>query len=246
MTIYDTLKETPALKRCAHIGKMPVPWVTCYRDGSDAYDVRRTADGAAYVCDCVPGEGKPILGQQCPSRQRRAMSERRCSSCGDRIKGVALFPGVYIHVAQGFNVPPGTALTAEAPTHPRCLAYSALACPRLDGAPSTLVVPVIGDYPLLDRWRFVDPGGDEEDELDYDFYPPNTRRPEMTNDGKWPIQELVYARLDGPGRNVTTLDAWMRRNAAEPYRSLWSESREPALPLGALYAPPVNHMEDKE
>jgi hypothetical protein len=232
-SLYETVPKPPALKRVAHIGQMPVPWVTCYYNGDDPFPVRHTEFGAAEVCDCVPGVGKPLLGKQCPTRQRAAMAGRRCSACGTRIKGVALFAGVYIHTELTASLRSPAPLTAEAPVHPRCLAYSALACPALFAGYTTLVVPVIGDYPLLDRCRLVDPTNDARDDR-YDFYPHDTPRPLRLPDGGWPIHEYVYARLDRPGQNVTLLDSWMRRTAPEPYRSTWRDTRAPEPPIGPL------------
>lgn len=238
-SVYETLRKPPRIRRLVHKGHMPVPWVTCYKDPAATFPLRRTDYGAADTCECVPSaEGKPLLGKQCPARQHAAMSERRCSSCGTRIKGVALFPGVYLHSEHNnTNLPYGTPVTAEAPVHPVCLAYSALACPALFGGNGTLVVPVMADYRMLDRWRVVDTQDPEADDR-YEYHPHNTPRPLLILPGRgWPVLETVLARLDQPGLNVTTLDAWMRESAPEPYRSTWSQSRDPEPTLGALLCP---------
>lgn len=203
---WERVPKPARIRRSVHLGNMPVPWVTCW--SAKPFHPEHGPLGISMSCHCTPGVGKPGLAGQCPVRQRRAMIERRCNACGDRITGVALFAGVF-HTAL---VDEGrTPITAEAPVHPVCLAYSALVCPRLHRVPDRcMVVAVRGAYPLIDQWM-TSHGGIES----HHYQPHDTPRAPNA------ALEYVYARLNLPGLTAITLGDWMYRHAPQPYRALW-------------------------
>jgi len=194
---------------------MPVVYITQYlpadRSAPDPEFPDFDAPGGVVLdCRCTFGRGRPLIGKQCPHRQRKAMLERRCNVCGQRVK-VGYFAGVTrVGDAEGRA---GWACL-EAPSHASCLAYSALTCPHmLDIVDEYQIATTDGDYGLLDRWM-VGPN-------EHDFFPHG-----------WPRQELAPRRWTGaldlhlamlPG-NVErrSLDEWMHVVAPEPYRSLWT------------------------
>jgi hypothetical protein len=209
---YGRVPKPARLRNVPHLGDMPVPWVTCY--SQDQFKPGSSPLGDVMACDCAPGVGKAGLGEQCPVRQRRAMLERRCNACGERISGTALFAGVFFAELDAEDRP--VPITAEAPTHAQCLGYSALVCPGLTRSPEKcLVFSVRGAYPLMDRWLTVT----DELEIVRRYMPHDTPRPHGF------VLDYVYARLDLPGQTTISLADWMLRHAPHEYRTLWTEER---------------------
>jgi hypothetical protein len=209
---YARVPQPARLRHVPHLGHMPVPWVTCYADRP--FHAVEGPLGTTMGCDCTHGLGAPGLGKQCPTRQRRAMLERRCNVCGTRITGIAIFAGVFAAELDGEPV----VITAEAAVHPQCLAYSALVCPGLARTPDDCwTVPVRGAYPLLDQWLEVD--GDRKQT--HRFMPHDTPRPLGA------ALDFIFARLDTlPGATAISLADWMDSKAPHEYRALWKEEKQ--------------------
>jgi hypothetical protein len=223
-----TVPKPPAVLRLPQLGNMPVPYITQYLTPEQAADdsvpgpehVERQAGGPTVGCTCVFGEGRAEIGRQCPHRQRKAMAHRLCNVCGKRVDETdAMFVGA--GAADLYNSGEVTSLarrvSREAPTHRRCLAYSALVCPRLRaGSQECPLAIVAGDYPLLDLW--ITP--DTRDRI----MPHGTPREVLGR----PLGLLSYylAHLDSPAVRWTTLATWMGHAAPKPYHSLWLQALE--------------------
>lgn len=133
---------------------VPVPYITPWKaqfaDGRSPFELRQTAkSGVIVACRCRPGVGRPVLGTQCPTRQRRAMTHRLCGVCGQPHE-----PGADL----AFVGKPGD-LFPEAPQHPECLAYSVKACPALRDDDRTGAVFTAKDYRLFEQRVEIKPDG---------------------------------------------------------------------------------------
>lgn len=190
---------------------MPVPYITLYeKDGVDPHWTNLQAPGGAAIdCRCVFGEGLPILGKQCLARQRKALAQGLCNVCGKRVEHDVFFVG-------GTEMMPGLGrlspwMGVEAPTHPRCLAYSAMTCPRLrKDADKAFLLEARHGWRLMDRW-FVGPS-----EKDAVLREHGTPRPPFGA-----VLDMYVAVIERP--EITTLAEWMPEHAPKPYRSLWTK-----------------------
>lgn len=225
-----SVPEPPAVLRLPHIGNMPVPYITQYLTPEQAADpkvpgpehVEHLASGPAVGCTCVFGEGRAEIGKQCPHRQRQTVAHRLCNVCGRKVDETdAIFVGAgRVELCNsGESSPLARRVSREAPTHRRCLAYSALVCPRLrSGAVRCPLAIVAGEYPLLDLW--ITP--DKKDLV----VPHGT--PRVVGGGPIGLLSFTLARLDSPKVRWTTLDTWMGHAAPKPYRGLWQSARDAA------------------
>lgn len=104
----------------------PIPWVADWSSGSKkSFSVHEVGPGLPYGrddCDCTPGVGEPILGRQCPVRQRQAMTERLCQVCG-----LGILATEDLHFLGGDTIK----VYVEPPLHAECAAYSLQVCPGI-------------------------------------------------------------------------------------------------------------------
>ncbi|MFJ2782264.1 hypothetical protein [Kitasatospora sp. NPDC087315] len=122
-------------------------WTTLWESGTRT--LRKVAGtGPTLVCTCVPGRGRPLLGQVCPQRQRACMNERRCQLCGLRIKH--RFRAVFVAGAPKGD---GPGFVIEPPLHRSCAAYAIQVCPHLitGHRGGDLHVAEVQEYHLLEQ-----------------------------------------------------------------------------------------------
>lgn len=138
-----------ALPRTA--GGMPVPFNTSW--GEDPERLAYLPEtGLTIVCDCVPGQGKPLFSVQCPERQRRCAVEGLCSVCGTRIENdePRAFAGAPVF---------GSDLYIEAAAHIACLAYALRVCPHLVGNTSPEDPIILSPIVVTQEGRRIDHPG---------------------------------------------------------------------------------------
>lgn len=220
---YRGIPLPPGVIELPTASGMPVPYITVFlladRDVAEPEFADTEAPGGLAVgCGCVLGEGRPDWGKQCPVRQRKAMIQRRCSVCGRRIGREAVFAASPPEIL----IPGGPVqrYSVEAPAHPRCMAYSALVCPRLRRQAHVVNLAFVpGPYPLLDRWQTTP--------RPHRYVPHGTPRP-RTDAGRYPgALDLIAATLDDPRIRWMTLADWMPTGAPAPYRTLWTARGRP-------------------
>jgi hypothetical protein len=209
----------PAVRRLPRTSSgMPVVYITDYLPSDRDVDPSYSSADGMIDCDCELGSGRPVIGKQCPRRQRKAMAERLCNVCGQPVGARGWFAGAATMNVDGEP----WWYSLEAPTHTACLAYSALTCPHMYQRPGVFPVVAAGDYTVVDTWRTFDGGRKYVDH--------GTPRPRLGAGLHLAMLEfhmgLVPARLT----TKSLLDSWMREHAPEKYRSLWAE-RFPA-PIG--------------
>lgn len=123
----------------------PIPWVAEW--SSRVGDNMELTHGGRVVqlnCNCAIGEGVPMLGQQCPTRQRRCMDERLCQVCSLPIYGDE---DVYFVGSLDGNV------FWEPPLHEQCARYSLQVCPGITRRPG-VGVQATRAYTLHDKFDF--------------------------------------------------------------------------------------------
>nr|BFD90985.1 hypothetical protein KitaXyl93_23450 [Kitasatospora sp. Xyl93] len=125
----------------------PVGWATLWESGTRTLRIV-AGTGPTLVCTCVPGCGRPLLGQVCPQRQRACMNERRCQLCGLRIK--YRFRVVFVAGAPEGD---GPGFVIEAPLHCSCASYAIQVCPHLitGHRGGDLQVAEVQEYRLLEQ-----------------------------------------------------------------------------------------------
>ena len=136
----------------------PIPYVAEWsRDESsieDKVDDSPLKEGRGFwvrmKCICVIGEGEPILGHQCPERQRECMMEGHCQVCSEIIN--IKDEGGYYFLG-GIEMP----IFWEPPLHKSCAIYSLQVCPGITRRP-TMSVHVADDYELQDKFEYMPPG----------------------------------------------------------------------------------------
>lgn len=127
----------------------PIPYVaewSNHRDRDDYTSLMEQSDNhAILMCSCERGEGEPILGHQCPMRQRECMVERRCQVCSLEIpedEDCYFLGGAEIDVFW------------EPPLHFQCALYSMQVCPGITRRRG-LFVTTSRQYALFDRFEFA-------------------------------------------------------------------------------------------
>lgn len=138
-------------------GGMPVVDITQWDTGIED-EIIDTPKGPMITCHCVPGIGRPKIGVQCPTRQRRSMKERRCNVCGVIIspEDELLFIGLYTHPDV-----PNRVISREGPVHPECARYTALTCTAMLDRLGDVTVSVGTKYRIRDQIAVaVDHNGD--------------------------------------------------------------------------------------
>lgn len=126
-------------------GKTPVPWTVSW-SGEDRQFVAidPTSGKRALMMDEAPGEGKPQFGKPHSQRQRRAIAECRCDTCGRKL-GAADLKVSLSHASTRTNAAPGSLtgiLQVEPLLHRTCARDCLRWCPSLkrDIAAGTLMV----------------------------------------------------------------------------------------------------------
>lgn len=144
------------------IGK-DVPWNAAW-SGEERYEVRpcRYAGGdLAMWQPFKPGEGKPIFAAPHMVRQRKSITERRCTVCGE-----------LTHPGEQWWFPRGSWqgdwwMSHEAPVHRACADLARHACPELRKAGqdpirfppgSTVMLACVGGEKLLEDFGIHDRG----------------------------------------------------------------------------------------
>jgi len=196
--------KSPAIAALPTTGRgMPVPYITLYRpnDGHDVTYTVRATRGPMCACTCKLGEGRPVIGVQCVSRQRRAMRKKLCGVCGQDLHPgddiIFIGPGeTFAHGSDGSTVP----ASIEAPLHPECAAYSALTCPRLLHQPATITLAVMREYSLADQLLV---GYDANRQPRYVIAPPAADHSSLG------ALNSYAAVLQPEHGRLTTLEAWM-------------------------------------
>lgn len=214
--VWGGMPMPPAVAALPTTGSgMPVVYITQYLPADRAapdpeYPDFDAPGGLAIGCACEFGHGRPQIGKQCPHRQRQAMVQRLCNVCGNQVDQ-AIFAGVTDLALP--DLPDGL-VSIEAPTHPACLAYSALTCPHMSSHLHEYRIATTGSYGLWDRWMIT--GGE------HSFQPHDTPRPQILP-GMWlGALDLHLALLRRSDATVVGLDEWMRMIAPQPYRGLWA------------------------
>ncbi|MFI6179727.1 hypothetical protein ACIA8R_29580 [Nonomuraea sp. NPDC051191] len=124
----------------------PVPWVAEWNSRTETVAVDEQF-GRMLACDCAPGQGRATLGVNCAVRQREAMRDRLCGTCGTAIIGPMAMVGTR---DMPYSVEPGL--------HLDCAVFSLLACPRLAHAGGRAGLVVMDRYTLMeDRILGVNP-----------------------------------------------------------------------------------------
>lgn len=204
----------PPPKRAAglpKIGDMPVPYTTMYVNhapalpGDPTYNGYDDTGSPISKCRCQFGVGRPLLGKPCPDRQRKAMLERRCVTCGRVIglKSELVFIGVAVHEHR-----PELCYAIEPPAHADCAAYSALVCPRLIEKGDKVVIARCRTYELAQLVANLGPDGKPHLHL--------APLGERVRDG---IIDL-YAAFPDPATAIQApLTEWLRHGAPRQYRT---------------------------
>lgn len=120
----------------------PIPWVAEWSSRTQV-DLTMLDGFARMDCDCTIGVGEPMLGAQCPNRQRRCVSERRCQVCSFPI---AEDEDCHFLGADRIQV------FWEPPLHQECAAYSLQVCPGITRR-AGMSVHVVRDYKMFDRFE---------------------------------------------------------------------------------------------
>jgi hypothetical protein len=108
-------------------------------------------------CDCVPGEGNPMLGNLCPNRQRRGMVDRLCDVCGG---GFAPRESYYFMGKHSMMMEHGgRGGFHECPVHRDCALYAGRVCPGLVTKAMNVGVFRCSDYTLIPQVSKVDNQG---------------------------------------------------------------------------------------
>jgi hypothetical protein len=141
-------KNVPIPNRLNHLLRdkrgFPIPYVADWTRPENTVDIIHRDGYAIMGCSCRIGVGTPLLGEQCPVRQRLCMLNRRCQVCGRTIR--ADQPVVFLGRA---DLP----YYIEPPLHKACAAYSVQVCPGMVGRPGVGVTIAAG-YTLLDRFEY--------------------------------------------------------------------------------------------
>lgn len=119
-----------------HYGKMPVPWNAAW-SSEMRYELRpcRWVNGKCALWQPhTPGEGVPMFAQPHNVRQRRSITEMRCTVCGEKTPANDRwwFRLGRVHLDEGLF------MTTEAPVHRDCAVFAALVCPHLQGRQDAL------------------------------------------------------------------------------------------------------------
>lgn len=197
--------------RLPKIGDMPVPYTTMYVNhdpdlpGDPTYTGYDDTGSRIEKCRCQFGIGRPLLGKPCPDRQRKAMLERRCVTCGREIslKTELVFIGAAVHEHH-----PEVCYSIEPPAHPDCAAYSTLVCPRLIAKADKVVIARTRAYELAQMVASLGPNG----QLEHRLAPLGA----LVGQG---IIDLYAAFPDPAATTQTSLVEWLRRDAPRRYRT---------------------------
>jgi hypothetical protein len=193
------------------IGGMPIPYTTVFLNhdphlnGDPSYTGYDETGSRIEKCRCEFGVGRPLLGKPCPDRQRKAMLERRCVTCG-RVIGVKselIFIGVAVHEEH-----PEVCYSIEPPAHPECAAYSVLVCPEMIKKASKVTIARCRTYELAQIVVTLGPDG----ELQHRLAPLG----EPVPDG---IVGLYPAFPDPATAEQMPLTEWLRHHAPRQYRT---------------------------
>lgn len=141
-----------------------VPWNASWT-AEDSYEIRncRWASGMpAMWSPHLPGEGRPIFAKPHPVRQRRSITEYRCTVCGERTDWTDRW---WFRLGDA-TIPGWAFVTTESPVHRACADLAMRFCPHLrkldDGPvrfdhPDTVLRAMIGG-PATDRDFGIDIG----------------------------------------------------------------------------------------
>lgn len=169
----------------------PIPYVAEWDSSSDGCaTLIHNGNVLRLDCDCTIGQGSPILGKQCPLRQRDCMSQRRCQVCSYPIPAHedCHFLGSY----EG-NV------FWEPPLHRTCALYSLRVCPGITRQPG-VGVTVSRTYALFDK-------------LDLDFDDP--RKTAFIPTGELPILIAIGLVKAGFAYHAAMPDNPVKHHAAD-------------------------------
>lgn len=187
---------------------MPIVYITDYEtDVDDSGLVDSTSSINPMIgCNCEFGVGRPKIGKQCPTRQRKAVAERRCSVCGRRTapNSELVFLGVGTTEVPGYDGEPYFSI--EAGAHPLCAAYAALTCPRMYANMSRVEVAITRRY----EWRA---------RVIADFERYRGALVPLDQLGGFPGVIDLYVAIPDPGQTeIVPLDEWMATRAPTRYR----------------------------
>ncbi|WP_346103431.1 hypothetical protein [Nonomuraea maheshkhaliensis] len=116
----------------------PVPWVSCWANGQ--FIVRNTPhSGLVRRCGCTPGQGRALIGTPCADRQRRAMRQRLCGTCGRPLTSPMVFIGER-------DMP----YSQEPALHVECAVFSLRACPHLLHHGTSVGVIIASAYGIME------------------------------------------------------------------------------------------------
>lgn len=184
---------------------MPVVYITDYETDVDHSELVDSTSSVNPMmgCNCQFGVGRPQIGKQCPTRQRKAVAERRCSVCGRRTGRTSelIFLGVGTATIPGYDGEPHFSI--EAGAHPVCAAYSALTCPRMYTDMSRVQVAITRHYET--RARVVS-----------DFERHRGAVVPLDRIGEVPGVIDLYVAIPNPAQTeVIALDEWMATRAPD-------------------------------
>jgi hypothetical protein len=195
------------------IGGMPIPYTTLFVNhdvhltGSPVYTGYDDTGSPIEKCRCQFGVGRPLLGKPCPHRQRKAMRERRCVTCGRVIgpKSELIFIGVAVH-----DEHPEVCYSVEPPAHPECAAYSVLVCPEMIRKASRVTIARCRTYDLAQMVAIPAVGPDGK---------PGHKLAPLGEPVRGGIIDLYAAFPDPAAVSMLSLVEWMRHDAPRKYRT---------------------------
>lgn len=210
---WKTVPPPDAVTRLptTHSG-MPVVYITNYEtEDVDPDLVVMTDLGAVVMCKCEFGRGKPLIGRQCPCRQREVMINRLCSVCGQPVGDDAEM--VFIGATPETAPPPTVAwpyrmwTTVEGPAHHDCAAYSLRTCPHmLNGRPLLVLTRQMTLMPVLAV------GADAAGNVRQRLWPAGRRW------GRTGALLFYMAVLDPMHSTMTRGRTWLANDAPVPWR----------------------------
>jgi hypothetical protein len=198
------------IARLPTVGGMPIPYTTTFTNhdpslpGNPYYTGYDDTGSLIEKCRCEFGVGRPEFGKPCPHRQRKAMLERRCVTCGRIIgaKSELIFIGVAVHEHET-----DVAYSIEPPAHPDCAGYSVLVCPRLIEKADDVIVARCRSYELAQLVAVPGPDGK-----------PSHRLAPLGEPVRFGIIDLFGAFPDPATATLMPLREWLRHHAPRQYR----------------------------
>ncbi|WP_335988547.1 hypothetical protein [Glycomyces sp. MUSA5-2] len=181
-------------------GYLAVPWIvrwTMTAPPGDQIEYDPSL-GDVAACDCIPGKGRPQFANLCYPRHRKAMTQRCCGQCGEKL-GDRMF-WIADNDSQTWTEPA---------SHPECLAYAMRACPDLKR--TLKEKPDLGVVEAPGYWLHAERSPNRVETGPWNYFPPGT-----------PIilQQLIGGILftyqaEPRAKTRHNAAAWLRQNEVE-------------------------------